>query len=83
MYKTDQIELKHTTGRLILEADKGKGMGECIQEAMRIAIEKWMVVVLIHNTRMYIIDPNEVMQTIVGNSKQKNIMGTYNIQVTG
>lgn len=85
MYKTDQIELKHTTGKLILESDKGATAAECAQEAIRVAMEKWIEVIFIHNNQIYTVDPNELLKTVIDpeNNIQRLQMCTYGIQVTG
>jgi hypothetical protein len=45
---------------VVVHASPGSNIGDCIREAWALAIERWNNVILIHNSKRYKINVNDI-----------------------
>ena len=50
--------------KVIVTANPGASIGQCIKDAIQIAVTEWRNVQLVHNGKEYIIYVNDILETV-------------------
>jgi len=59
------VKLEHTNViEVRVSARAGSAIGDCLREAILIAVEEWRNVVLVHNNVSYRVCPNDLIASV-------------------
>ena len=61
-----KLELKHLLPptELVVEARSGTALGDCMLEAILLAVTEWRSVIFTHNGKRYLVPLNDLLETV-------------------